>query len=280
MKELWDSVDLRNEPMQEVRKIAVLIDGDNAESKLIEQILAEAGKHGKTTIKRAYGDWSKPHLKSWSEKLNAYAIRPIQKFAYTTGKNSTDSELIIDAMDMLHSHLVDGFCIVSSDSDYTGLANRIREAGMFIMGIGRSHTPEAFVKACEKFTFTEILEPPPENDSPEKKTDQPPEQSKAAAAKQPTAKSGKQIILSPVGSLQGIKPIRQQDIDNAFNMAADDDTGLAIFPRFHNALKQTNPTFDYRNFGFNTFRKFCEKLAPAYTIVSKDHGTISLKKSE
>ncbi|MDR3182054.1 MAG: NYN domain-containing protein, partial [Planctomycetaceae bacterium] len=128
--------------MPVTRKIAVLIDGDNAESKLIEHILDAAGKHGTTTIKRAYGDWSEPQLKSWREKLNAYAIRPIQKFAYTKGKNSTDSELIIDAMDILHSRLVDGFCIVSSDSDYTGLANRIREAGMFIMGIGRSKTPE------------------------------------------------------------------------------------------------------------------------------------------
>ncbi|MDR1654346.1 MAG: NYN domain-containing protein [Prevotellaceae bacterium] len=118
--------------MQEIRKIAVLIDGDNAESKLIEQILGEAGKYGKITIKKVYGDFSVPQIsKNWSKELcNSYAIRPVQKYSYTSGKNSTDTESIIDAMDILRSRLVEGFCIVSSDSDYTGLANRIREEGI------------------------------------------------------------------------------------------------------------------------------------------------------
>ena len=134
-------------------KIAILIDGDNAESTLIEQFISEAGRFGRVTVKRIYGDWTEPQLKNWKEQLNQFAIRPMQKFAYTKAKNSTDTALIIDAMDLLHAKLVDGFCIVSSDSDYTGLAHRIREEGMFIMGIGKSHTPEAFVKACENFTF-------------------------------------------------------------------------------------------------------------------------------
>lgn len=140
-------------------KIAVLIDGDNAESALIEQILAEAGKNGRVTIKRIYADWTENRMSKWKEQLNKHAIRPMQKFAYAYGKNSTDTALIIDAMDILHSELVDGFCIVSSDSDYTGLAHRIREQGLFVMGIGKGHTPEAFVKSCESFTYTEILKP-------------------------------------------------------------------------------------------------------------------------
>ena len=137
--------------------IAVLIDGDNAQAKLIKEIIEEVSKYGKATIRRIYGDWTTPHMNSWKEIINQYSINPIQKFSYTTGKNSTDSSLIIDAMDILHSQNADGFCIVSSDSDYTGLAKRIREEGLFVMGIGRRTTPIAFVNSCDIFTFTENL---------------------------------------------------------------------------------------------------------------------------
>src|SRR5215210_4012505 len=139
-------------------KIALLIDGDNASAKLLSLVLAEASKYGKVTIRRVYGDWTTPHMNSWKSSLNELAINPIQKFSYTQGKNSTDSALIIDAMDILHDELVDGFCIVSSDSDYTGLARRIREEGIFVMGIGEKKTPNAFVKSCEIFTYVENLE--------------------------------------------------------------------------------------------------------------------------
>src|SRR6478672_5035532 len=140
-------------------KIALLVDGDNASAKLLSLILEEASKYGKVTIRRVYGDWTTPHMNSWKGQLNEMAFNPIQKFSYTTGKNSTDSALIIDAMDILHDNLVDGFCIVSSDSDYTGLAKRIREDGVFVMGIGEKKPPNAFVKSCEIFTFIENLEP-------------------------------------------------------------------------------------------------------------------------
>src|SRR5687767_2390441 len=146
-------------PIIHDKKIAVLIDGDNADAVLIEQILNEASRFGRVTIKRIYADFTTQQMNGWKDKLNVFAIRPIQKFAYTKGKNSTDSALIIDAMDIMHSKLVDGFCIVSSDSDYTGIAHRVREEGLFVMGIGKSHTPIAFVKACENFTYTEILAP-------------------------------------------------------------------------------------------------------------------------
>ncbi|MDR0560559.1 MAG: NYN domain-containing protein [Prevotellaceae bacterium] len=270
--------------MQEIKKIAVLVDGDNAESRLIEQILGEAGKYGKVTIKRIYGDWSKTTMKSWIDKLNTFAIRPIQKFAYTTGKNSTDTELIIDAMDILRSHLVDGFCIVSSDSDYTGLANRIREEGLFIMGIGRGHTPEAFVKACETFVFTEILVPTETKETaPKKKDDSLPDHIETVAPKLPGVKIVGQIDLDLIGSLKksGIKPINQQEIDNAFNMAVNEATGLAVFSRFNESLRQTDPTFSHKNYGYSTFRKFCESLSPAYSIILHEDGvTMSLKKNE
>lgn len=137
--------------------IAVLIDGDNAQSKLIKEIIEEVSKYGKATIRRIYGDWTTPQMNSWKTLINQHSINPIQKFSYTTGKNSTDSSLIIDAMDILHSKNIEGFCIVSSDSDYTGLAKRIREEGLFVMGIGEKKTPEAFVKSCEVFTYTENL---------------------------------------------------------------------------------------------------------------------------
>src|SRR6476619_5918506 len=141
------------------QKIALLVDGDNAQAKIMDLILEEASKYGKVTIRRIYGDWTTSHMNNWKHSLNELAINPIQKFSYTQGKNSTDSALIIDAMDILHDELVDGFCIVSSDSDYTGLAKRIREEGIFVMGIGEKKTPNAFVKSCEIFTFVENLEP-------------------------------------------------------------------------------------------------------------------------
>lgn len=152
-----DSPDGYTEMNDSKFNIAVLIDGDNAQASLIKELIAEVSKYGKATIRRIYGDWTSPQMNSWKDILNEYSINPIQKFSYTSGKNSTDSSLIIDAMDILHGKSVDGFCIVSSDSDYTGLAKRIREEGLFVMGIGRKITPIAFVNSCEIFTFTENL---------------------------------------------------------------------------------------------------------------------------
>src|SRR5690625_6502822 len=150
--------------------LAVLIDGDNAQAKLIKEILEEVSRYVKATIRRIYGDWTTPQMISRKNLINQYSINPIQKFAYATGKNSTDGAVIIGAMDILHAESVDGFCIVSSDSDYTGLAKRIREEGMFVMGIGERKTPTAFVKSCEIFTFSENLQPKSEKSSSSKGT--------------------------------------------------------------------------------------------------------------
>jgi len=142
---------------EKIEKLAVLIDADNAQPSIVEGLLAEIAKYGTANVKRIYGDWTVPGLKGWKEVLLQYSIQPIQQFRYTSGKNATDSAMIIDAMDLLYTSKFDGFCIVSSDSDFTKLASRIREAGLFVYGFGERKTPKAFVSACDKFIFTEVL---------------------------------------------------------------------------------------------------------------------------
>jgi hypothetical protein len=141
----------------EAARLAVLIDADNATSALAKELLEEAAKYGTPTIKRAYGDWTTPNLGGWKERLHRHAIQPIQQFSYTKGKNSTDSAFIIDAMDLLYAGNVEGFCLVSSDSDFTRLATRLREAGKTVYGMGERKTPEPFIAACDKFVFFEVL---------------------------------------------------------------------------------------------------------------------------
>ena len=138
-------------------KLAVLIDADNAQASLAVELLAEVSRYGTASVKRAYGDWTTTNLKGWKDVLHRMAIQPVQQFSYTSGKNATDSALIIDAMDLLHSGGLDGFCLVSSDSDFTRLATRIREAGLLVYGFGEKKTPQPFIAACDKFIFTEIL---------------------------------------------------------------------------------------------------------------------------
>lgn len=140
--------------MPQHAKLAVLIDAENARACNVQQVLEEVAQHGIPTIKRAYGDWTTDRLIKWKDVLNNHAIQPIQQFSYTTGKNATDAALIIDAMDVLHANIVDGFCIVSSDSDFTRLATRIRETGRSVFGFGAKRTPQAFVAACDKFHLT------------------------------------------------------------------------------------------------------------------------------
>jgi len=147
------------------QRLAVLVDADQGQQGVIEELLTEISRYGTATIKRAYGDWTTPNLQGWKDVVHRVAMQPVQQFRYTVGKNATDSALIIDAMDILHAGLVDGFCLVSSDSDFTRLATRIREAGMVVYGFGERKTPKAFVAACDKFVYLEILK-----DAPEEKT--------------------------------------------------------------------------------------------------------------
>jgi uncharacterized LabA/DUF88 family protein len=143
--------------MEKTERLAVLIDADNTQASIIEGLLAEVAKYGTSSVKRIYGDWTSTALRSWKEVLLEYSIQPIQQFGYTKGKNATDSAMIIDAMDLLYTGKFHGFCIVSSDSDFTKLASRIREAGLFVYGFGEKKTPSAFVSACDKFIYIEVL---------------------------------------------------------------------------------------------------------------------------
>ena len=206
------------------RRIAMLIDGDNAQSALLEKMIVEAGKYGMVTIRRIYGDWTTNNMNSWKESLSLHAIQPVQQFRNTIGKNATDSAMIIDAMDILYENIVNGFCIVSSDSDYTRLATRIREKGFFVMGIGRKATPKAFVNACEVFVYTENLS------SEVEKAPKPATRSK----QKPVAKS---IYPDPLPSLI-----------EAFDMSAQED-GWAFLSTLGNKLRQLDPAFDVRTYG-------------------------------
>jgi uncharacterized protein (TIGR00288 family) len=221
------------------QKIALLVDGDNAQAKVMDLILEEASKYGKVTIRRVYGDWTTQHMNHWKGLLNEMAFNPIQKFSYTTGKNSTDSALIIDAMDILHADLVDGFCIVSSDSDYTGLAKRIRESGIFVMGIGEQKTPNAFVKSCEIFTYVENLEPKAEAEAPEKKE----------AVKKQKEKSSLSMKL----------------INKAYDMSINESNEAYISTLGIN-LRKLDPSFDVRTYGCKTLTQFFSKL-PGFVVV-------------
>lgn len=221
----------RETPMN---KVALLIDGDNAQPSLIEKILTEAGKYGSVTVRRTYGDWTKASMKSWKDTLNINAIQPIQQFRYTTGKNATDSAMIIDTMDILHSDLVDGFCLVSSDSDYTRLATRIREEGYFVLGIGKEMTPKPFVNACNVFIYTENLEPR----EPVSKT---------KTAEQRKAEKDKKI--DPVPLLKG-----------AFDMAVQEN-GWANLGTMGIYLHQLDPGFDPRTYGFKQLNQLIRKYS-------------------
>jgi hypothetical protein len=146
---------------QSNNRLAVLIDADNAQPSVIEGLLAEVAKLGVASVKRIYGDWTSPNTTQWKQSLLRHSITPVQQFAYTKGKNATDASLIIDAMDLMHTHRFGGFCLVSSDSDFTALARRLREEGLVVYGFGEKKTPDAFVAACDKFIYTEVLRPTP-----------------------------------------------------------------------------------------------------------------------
>jgi uncharacterized LabA/DUF88 family protein len=230
-------------------KIAMLIDGDNAQSSLLSQMLVEAGRHGQVTVRRIYGDWTTSNMNSWKDTLNFHAFQPIQQFRYTIGKNATDSAMIIDAMDILHSNVVDGFCLVSSDSDYTRLATRIRETGIFVMGIGEKKTPKAFVNACDVFVYTENL-------ASEKKV----LQQKQVQAKKTGKKKDEKEELDPM-------PVLTQ----AFEMAVQQD-GWASLANLGNALYQVDPGFDPRTYGHKQLSKMISKLKDRFEMRTQENG--------
>lgn len=213
-------------------KLAVLIDGDNITSTHVKEMMEEIAKYGNPTIKRIYADWTKPILSRWKSILLENAITPIQQYSYTTGKNATDSAMIIDAMDILYSEKVNGFCLVSSDSDFTRLATRLREAGMKVYGIGEKKTPEPFIVACDKFIYIEILR----SKSDESETD---------ISKERIAKKNE---------VEKITPSVIKLISTTISDLADED-GWAFLGDVGNLLQKKQPNFDPRNYGF-------QKLTP------------------
>jgi uncharacterized LabA/DUF88 family protein len=235
------------------QRIAMLIDGDNAQPSLMRFVLAETGKYGIITIRRNYGDWTEKNMNSWKDTLHTYAIQPIQQFRYTTGKNATDSALIIDAMDILYEGVVEGFCIVSSDSDYTRLATRIREKGIFVMGVGRKTTPRAFVNACQVFVYTENLVPQP---------------------KRPRANNSKPAQPDPKKD-EALKLLK-----NAFDLAVTDN-GWAFLGTIGNHLRQLDPSFDSRTYGHSRLSTLIRTFPQAFQVKEnrKKDGTsiISVK---
>lgn len=212
------------------KNLAVLIDGDNIPSASVKEMMEEIAKYGNPTIKRIYGDWTKPHLAKWKILLLENAITPIQQYGYTTGKNATDSAMIIDAMDILYSEKVHGFCIVSSDSDFTRLATRLREAGMMVIGIGEKKTPNPFIVACDKFIYIEILK------SQSKELDY--EQDKDADKDIVDKITSKEVKL----------------IATSIDDLSDED-GWAFLGDVGGLLQKKQPNFDPRIFGF-------QKLTP------------------
>jgi hypothetical protein len=258
-------------------KIALLIDGDNAQPGLLKDILAEAGKYGKVTIRRIYGDWTSNKMKGWKEQLNAFAIRPMQKFSYTKGKNSTDSAMIIDAMDILYSKVINAFCLVSSDSDYTGLANRIREEGIFVMGIGQAKTPDAFVKACELFIYTENLGAN-SGDEDEITDGDEKYKTKVFTKKEVLLQNGENQNGETKNGKNGIKnrltkkPLDLKLISKAYNMVKQEDDA-AYMGGIGEALRRLDSSFDSRTYGFNSLTGLFKSLSDRYELEYRNNGT-------
>lgn len=236
--------------MEHDKKLAVLIDADNVSMRYIKQILDETSNHGMPTYKRIYGDWTSTQMTSWKSVLLEYSITPIQQYSYTSGKNATDSALIIDAMDILYSGHVDGFCIISSDSDFTRLASRLREAGMLVIGMGEKKTPKAFVSACERFLYLENLATNSQS-TPVAKPQVQPEQTTLS-------KEMRQLVRSIYAVLD--------DISN--------EDGWAGLGAVGSILGKRQPDFDTRNYGYT-------KLLPLITatgafLIQKKSNTSSV----
>jgi uncharacterized LabA/DUF88 family protein len=232
----------------ETDRLAVLIDADNAMASVIDELLKEISKYGTPTVKRAYGDWTTTSLKSWKAVLHKNAIQPEQQFSYTSGKNSTDSALIIDAMDLLYSKNFEGFCIVSSDSDFTRLATRIRQDGLTVYGFGEQKTPEPFVAACDKFVYLEVLKESP--------------------------KKGKGLPNTATKKLTALKKVFKDAID-----AVARDDGWAALSMVGSQISKTNPSFDPRAYGYAKMKDLVAALGSVEikNVKSGEHVQVFVK---
>jgi len=222
-------------------RLAVLIDADNAQAAVIEGLLAEIARYGEAAVRRIYGDFTSPSSASWKKALNQHSIKPIQQFAYTTGKNATDSTMVIDAMDLLYTRKFDGFCLVTSDSDFTGLAVRLREEGLTVFGFGEKKTPEPFRNACHKFVFTEIFRPTASSSVTEALPESLPKRVVGAPAPPSTS------VVAPVEGAAQVFP--REFVMQALESSVD-DSGWAHLGTFGSYLTKLQPDFDSRHYGF------------------------------
>lgn len=243
-------------------RLAVLIDADNVPYKNIKGIMEEIAKHGTPTIKRIYADWTTQAVSGWKNVLLENAITPIQQYGYTTGKNSTDSAMIIDAMDILYSEKVEGFCIVSSDSDFTRLVTRLREAGMKVYGFGERKTPSPFIAACDKFTYIEIIQNPDHSD-------------RKAADSGLDAKYGNIAVketksTSPAIDKKTIKLIADSISD------VEDENGWAFLAAVGSLIQKKKPDFDPRNYGYPKLTPLIKSLKQ-FDIEERESGDSNTK---
>ncbi|MBL7105061.1 MAG: NYN domain-containing protein [Bacteroidales bacterium] len=228
-------------------KLAVLIDADNIPYSNIKGMLDEIAKLGTPTIKRIYGDWTKPTVSGWKPALLEHAITPIQQYSYTSGKNATDSAMIIDAMDILHSQKVDGFCLVSSDSDFTRLATRLRESGMLVIGIGEKKTPKPFIVACDKFIYIEIID----------------------AKEIPKTKKVTTSIPTETAKIDSIDNTFIQLLKSSIEDIADDN-GWAFLAEVGSLIIKKKPDFDPRNYGFPKLTPLIKSLHEHFDIDERE----------
>ena len=245
------------------RRIAMLIDGDNAQPSLLPKMIAEVGKYGQISIRRIYGDWTTSNMKGWKDMLHNYAVQPIQQFRYTIGKNATDSALIIDAMDILHSARVEGFCIVSSDSDYTRLATRIREGGVFVMGIGEKKTPKSFVNGCDLFVYTDIIATKNSSRSSQGSTSShsTSERNKNDNAPKKKDLPEKEVMEKDNSDVQDPLPL----LTEAFEMAVQEN-GWANLGQLGKALLQLDPGFDSHTYGHKQLSQMLKSFQNTFEL--------------
>lgn len=247
-------------------RLAVLIDADNVPYANVKAMLAEIARYGTPTIKRIYGDWTQPTLSGWKKVLLENAVTPIQQYSYTTGKNSTDSAMIIDAMDILYTNRVDGFCLVSSDCDFTRLATRLREAGELVIGIGEQKTPTPFISACDRFIYLEIL-------ADEKKKKQPrPSRSKGSPPAQEEPETAAAVVKPRGNSLP--REVAEMIVVSVNDLA--DENGWAFLGDVGNLLLKKQPSFDSRNYGYQKLSQLIQAMG-RFDVEPRDTANAHVK---
>ena len=258
-------------------RLAVLIDADNAPRSALGDVMAEVAVYGTPTIKRIYGDWTTPNLASWKPLLLENAITPVQQYGYTTGKNSTDSAMIIDAMDILYTGQVDGFVLVSSDSDFTRLAIRLREAGKKVYGMGEKKTPNPFIVACDKFVYIEVIRSAAQQERAEEAAREEPKEP-PKPARRAARKKGAEAAPPPAPEAEPPSRVPKEIITllaDSVEMLADED-GYAPLGEVANLLVRKKRDFDPRNFGFSKLSKLVKAL-PRFEVVVRQGGQSNMK---